>query len=98
MLIAFVVHALEPWTTAWEAEYDLKLFSEREREQGYFVKFNMNALLRGDMQARAAFYESGIANRWLKPSEARSKEDLPRDDTVDDAPQQPTGGLENADD
>jgi HK97 family phage portal protein len=98
MLIAFVVHALEPWTTAWEAEYDLKLFSEREREQGYFVKFNMNALLRGDMQARAAFYESGITNRWLKPSEARSKEDLPRDDTVDETPQQPTGGLENVDD
>lgn len=84
MIIAFIVHALEPWTTAWEAEYNLKLFSEAEREQGYFVKFNMNSLLRGDMAARAAFYASGIASNWLLPSEARRKEDLPRVDGIDE--------------
>lgn len=84
MIIAFIVHALEPWTTAWEAEYNLKLFSEAERAQGYFVKFNMNALLRGDMAARAAFYESGIGAGWLLPSEARRKEDLPKVDGIDE--------------
>lgn len=91
MMIAFIVHALEPWTTAWEAEYNLKLFSEAEREAGYFVKFNMNSLLRGDMAARAAFYESGIGAGWLLPSEARRKEDLPRVDDIDDRePSTPT--------
>ena len=84
MVIAFIVHALEPWTTAWEAEYNLKLFSEAERAAGYFVKFNMNSLLRGDMAARSAFYASGIGAGWLLPSEARRKEDLPRVDGIDD--------------
>lgn len=101
MMIAFIVHALEPWTTAWEAEYNLKLFTEAEREQGYFVKFNMNALLRGDMAARAAFYESGINAGWLLPSEARRKEDLPRVDGIDDRPpptqSTPPGGDQDAD-
>lgn len=89
MVIAFIVHALEPWTTAWEAEYNLKLFSEAERAQGYFVKFNMNSLLRGDMAARAAFYASGISAGWLLPSEARRKEDLPAVDGIDDKPAAP---------
>lgn len=84
MVIAFIVHALEPWTTAWEAEYNLKLFSEAERAQGYFVKFNMNSLLRGDMAARASFYQSGIGAGWLLPSEARRKEDLPAVDGIDE--------------
>lgn len=90
MVIAFIVHALEPWTTAWEAEYNLKLFSEAERAQGYFVKFNMNSLLRGDMKARSEFYASGIGAGWLLPSEARRKEDLPKVAGIDErAKEQP---------
>lgn len=93
MLIAFIVHAIEPWTTAWEAEYNLKLFSQAEQDQGYFVKFNMNSLLRGDMAARAAFYESAIETGWMLKSEARRKEDLPRSPLISDAP---TGEDDNA--
>lgn len=89
MLIAFIVHALEPWTSAWEAEYNSKLFTLAEQQQGYFVKFNMNALLRGDMAARAAFYASGISAGWLLKSEARRKEDLPAVDGIDDQPEAP---------
>lgn len=86
MLIAFIVHAIEPWTTAWEAEYNLKLFSQAEQDQGFFVKFNMNSLLRGDMTARAAFYESGIDAGWLTPAEARRKEDMPRSPLIPEGP------------
>jgi HK97 family phage portal protein len=77
MMLAFIVHTLDPWVTAWEAEFNNKLFTEREREHGYYVKFNMAALLRGDMAARAQFYASGIDAGWMLPSEAREKEDLP---------------------
>lgn len=77
MMIAFVVHTLQPWTEAWEQEINWKCFTEKEREQGYFVKFNMNALLRGDMAARAEFYKGGITDGWMLRSEARDKEDLP---------------------
>jgi len=83
MMTAFVVHTLQPWTEAWEQEINWKCFTEQEREKGYFVKFNMNALLRGDMAARAAFYGAGITDGWLLRSEVREKEDLPPVDGLD---------------
>jgi HK97 family phage portal protein len=88
MMIAFIVHTLQPWTEAWEQELNWKCFSDAERAQGYFVKFNMNALLRGDMAARAAFYKSGLDGGWLLRSEPREKEDLPPVDGLDQPLQQ----------
>jgi HK97 family phage portal protein len=88
MMIAFIVHTLQPWTEAWEQELNWKCFSEAERAQGYFVKFNMNALLRGDMKSRAEFYKGGITDGWLLRSEAREKEDLPPVDGLDQPLQQ----------
>lgn len=84
MMLAFIVHTLDPWVKAHEAEMNNKLFTEAEIDQGYFVKYNMNALLRGDMAARAEFYKSGIEAGWLLKSEAREKEDLPFVEGLDD--------------
>lgn len=58
LMLGFVRQTIAPWIEATEQEYNWKLFTEAERERGLFVKFNMNAMLRGDMQARAAFYKS----------------------------------------
>ncbi len=58
LMIGFVIQTIHPWVQAWEQELNWKLFTEKERRSGYFVKFNMNALLRGDMTARAAFYKA----------------------------------------
>lgn len=41
------------------------------------MKFNMNALLRGDAAKRAQYYHLGIMDGWMAPNEAREKEDLP---------------------
>lgn len=57
LMIGFVRQTIDPWVAAWEQELNWKLFTDREREQGYYVKFNMNALLRGDSAARATFYK-----------------------------------------
>lgn len=57
LMLGFFRQTVAPWVEATEQEYNWKLFTEAEREQGLFVKFNMNALLRGDMAARAAFYK-----------------------------------------
>lgn len=83
MMIAFVVQTLAPWIEAWEQELNWKLFTEDERAQGYFVKFNLNALLRGDMATRKEFYKAGITDGWMLRSEAREKEDLPPVDGLD---------------
>jgi HK97 family phage portal protein len=76
MHTAFVVHSLSPWTNVWEQEINRKMFSEDELDQGYFAKFNMDALLRGDSAGRAAYYNAGITAGWLTIPEAREMEDL----------------------
>jgi len=39
-------------------------------------KFNLDALLRANLQARYDAYEKGVRSGVLKPNEARGKEDL----------------------
>lgn len=58
LMLGFITNTVAPWVRATEQEYDWKLFTEDEREKGLRVKFNMNAMLRGDMAARAVFYKA----------------------------------------
>tara|TARA_B100000678_G_scaffold291453_2_gene308474 strand:- start:1111 stop:2403 length:1293 start_codon:yes stop_codon:yes gene_type:complete len=58
LMIGFIMQTVAPWVQATEQELSWKLFTESERERGLRVKFNMNAVLRGDMAARSAFYKT----------------------------------------
>jgi HK97 family phage portal protein len=58
LMLGFIRQTVAPWVEATEQEYNWKLFTEEERARGLFVKFNMNAILRGDMAARSAFYKA----------------------------------------
>jgi len=49
----------------------------------YYVKFNMDYLLRADLLTRMQAYEVGIRSRVLRPSEARVREDMSPDPTLD---------------
>ena len=71
--IEYVEHAMVPVTTRIEATHDRFLGRNR------FVKVNTNALLRGDVKSRAAWYQMAITNKVMRPSEVRDKEDLPFD-------------------
>ena len=53
------------------------LLSDRE-QQSHYAEFLLEALLRGDSQARASFYKSGIENQWLTPNEVRPSSQAPR--------------------
>ena len=44
-----------PWVTQFENEYDIKLFTQKE-SLDYYIKFNINALLRVDIKSRAEYY------------------------------------------
>src|SRR5690606_39601678 len=57
LMIGFVQWTIGPWVKCWEEELNRKLLTEEERDNGFFIKFNLNAILRGDMAARASFYE-----------------------------------------
>lgn len=76
LMIGFVRQTVKPWVDAWEQELNWKLFTEAERARGLYVKFNMNAILRGDMQARAAFYREMFAVGAINPNQIAALEDI----------------------
>ncbi|HYI31405.1 MAG TPA: phage portal protein [Bradyrhizobium sp.] len=76
LMIGFVRQTIDPWVDAWEQELNWKLFTEEEREQGFHVKFNMNALLRGDMKARAEFYSKLFGIGGMSPNRILAFEDM----------------------
>ena len=53
----------------------MKLFTQKE-QKNHFVKFNMNGLLRGDIQARAAFYTAMRNIGGMNGNEIRDREDM----------------------
>ena len=53
------------------------LFSTDEKTQ-YFVKFNVDGLLRGDYQSRMNGYAIGRQNGWMSANDIRELENLDR--------------------
>jgi phage portal protein BeeE len=47
-----------------------------EEQQKYFVKFNVDGLLRGDFQSRMNGYAVGIQNGFMSPNDVRELEDM----------------------
>ncbi|HDR4727322.1 phage portal protein [Bacillus cereus] len=75
--LEFLQNTLIPIVRMYEQEFNKKLLSVTERSQGLTFKFNVNALLRGDIQTRGEFYSKGIRSGWFKPNEVRAYEELP---------------------
>ncbi len=73
---ALVDYTLQPLCTNWEDEMKTTLLSEREQEEGYFIKFNVDALLRGSPADRAKFYQAMRAIRAMSVNEIRRLEDM----------------------
>ena len=76
LMIAFLTQTIQPWIVQWEQEMNRKLFTKEEREKGYFVRFAMQALMRGDMTTRANFYQTLSEVADLGPDEIRKLEDM----------------------
>lgn len=74
--IAYVIETIVPWCVQIEQMANLRLLTPEQRANGYYIKINVNALLRGDMTARGEFYTSGLNNGWLNRDEVRDLEDL----------------------
>ena len=75
--LEFVMYTLDPWVVRWEQALQRTLFSESEKRQ-YFVKFNVDGLLRGDYQSRMNGYAVGRQNGWLSSNDIRELENLNR--------------------
>lgn len=55
--LGFVKYALRRRVKRVEKSAAMQLLSAKERGEGYFVRFDLEGLLRGDPKARAAFYQ-----------------------------------------
>jgi HK97 family phage portal protein len=74
--IQFVKYGLRPTVERYESEIEGKLLKTDELGEKE-VRFNLDAMLRGDMAARSTFYASAITHRWLNPNEVRKIENFP---------------------
>ncbi|WP_215225863.1 phage portal protein [Echinicola shivajiensis] len=70
---------LLPIITKIESELKHKLLSKSEIVNGYYVKANVEAVLRGDSKSRAEYYKELFYLNAITPQEIRDKEDLPID-------------------
>ena len=73
--LEFVMYTLDPWVVRWEQAIVRSLLSSTEKKE-YFVKFNVNGLLRGDYQSRMSGYAVGRQNGWLSADDIRELEDM----------------------
>ena len=75
--LEFVKYTLEPWIVRWEQSINRVLLTESEKA-AYFVKFNVDGLLRGDYQSRMNGYATARQNGWMSANDIRELENLDR--------------------
>jgi HK97 family phage portal protein len=75
--LEFVKYTLEPWIVRWEQSLNRALLTETEKAT-YFVKFNVDGLLRGDYQSRMTGYATARQNGWMSANDIRELENLDR--------------------
>ena len=75
--LEFVKYTLDPWVIRWEQSIQRSLLS-RDEKAVYFVKFNLEGLLRGDYQSRMNGYAIGRQNGWMPANDIRELENLDR--------------------
>ena len=75
--LEFVKYTLDPWVVRWEQSIQRTLLSPDEKKI-YFVKFNLEGLLRGDYQSRINGYATARQNGWMSANDIRELENLDR--------------------
>ena len=75
--LEFVKYTLEPWLVRWEQSMARVLISPSDKSK-YFIKFNVDGLLRGDYQSRMSGYATARQNGWMSANDIRELENLDR--------------------
>lgn len=73
--LEFVKYTLDPWVIRWEQALKKSLFLPEEKKE-FFIKLNVDGLLRGDYQSRMNGYAIGRQNDWLSTNDIREMEDM----------------------
>ena len=75
--LEFVKYTLEPWLVRWEQAMQRALIQQDDKSK-YFIKFNVDGLLRGDYQSRMQGYATARQNGWMSANDIRELENLDR--------------------
>ena len=75
--LEFVKYTLDPWIIRWEQSMARVLLSLDEKKE-FFIKFNLEGLLRGDYQSRMNGYSIARQNGWMSANDIRELENLDR--------------------
>jgi len=73
--ISFGVHTIRPWLVRIEQSMNRALFSESEKGR-FFIRFNMDGLMRGAYKERMEGYAIARQNGWMSANDIRELESL----------------------
>ena len=73
--LEFVKYTLDPWVTRFEQAITRRLLTADEKKK-FYIKFNVDGLLRGDYQSRMNGYATARQNGWMSANDIRTLENL----------------------
>lgn len=73
--LEFVKYTLDPWVIRFEQAFNRRLLRDKEKSK-FYIKFNLEGLLRGDYQSRMNGYAIGRQNGWMSANDIRKLENL----------------------
>lgn len=76
--IGYSKHTLRPWCVRWEQAINAFLLGEVERRRGFYAKFNMQGIERGDFKTRTEGYAQMLQNGVMNPDMICDLEDIKR--------------------
>lgn len=71
----FYIDTLQSILTMYEQELIYKLFLNTEIRKGYYLKFNVDSILRADIKTRYESYRIGVQGGFITPNEVRELEE-----------------------
>jgi HK97 family phage portal protein len=71
--IMFQRNTILPWVKRWESEFNRKLFIT---DSEYYIRFNMDGILRGDIRSRYEAYTKGRQWGWLSANDVLKMENM----------------------
>lgn len=75
--LEFVKYTLDPWVIRWEQALQQSLMLPSEKHT-FFVRFNLDGLLRGDYTSRMNGYSVARQNGWMSANDIRELENMNR--------------------
>ena len=75
--LEFIMYTMLPWFKRWEENINMQLLTPAERKAGFYIEFDLRALLRGDQLSRSRAYAQGRQWGWLSVNDIRKLENLP---------------------